>query len=166
MKKEKQIRIGRLAEARQQIAVRKAKVAQAIMAFHAAYNAAREFDESYFVKYNSSGFPQDMLEARSQSEYLWQKSVWASETLDVAKEDLQEAEKLLSEIQELMRPGYATVTATSKNRVPYSAPEMEDRWNLLQLEMESLDDNRYKCLGCRREKAHLNANSKPSKARK
>jgi len=154
----KEKKIGRLAEAKLRVFKATQAVASATAAHLVAYKVFKEFRESYSVKYDSSGFPQDQVGFKRESFYLADEVGRAQRILDQVNQDLRDAEMYLSEVLEMMRPGDATVTATSRNRVPYSSPEM-DEWDLLQEKMSS-GDNRCRRLRVRQE------NCKPSKARK
>jgi len=166
--KAKEKKIGRLAEAKLRVLKATQAVASASAAHLMAYRVFKGFCDSYSVKYDSSGFPQDQVGFKRESFYLADKVGQAQRILYQVLQDLRDAEMHLSEVLELMRPGDATVTATSRNRVPFisSISGGMEEWDLLQEKMSPSDDNRSKCQCCRREKARRNPNSKPSKARK
>jgi hypothetical protein len=110
---------------------------------------------------------------------LWRNAAYAGLQVSKAQDGLSKAQNCLAEILDQMRPGAATVTATNKNRVPFVNPEMGNDWDEVQEAIAFGDDKLQlvkwqkstsveasHCKHCRRLKASLNADNKPSKAKK
>jgi hypothetical protein len=167
MKTQKTRRIGKLAEA-----------LLLLEASNKAMDTAQiEFNES-LLKAQSIALAE--LEFDTQEKIvLWRNAAYAGLQVSKAQDGLSKAQECLAGIIDQMRPGAPTVTATNKNRIPFITSEVESDWVEVQDKIESQDDklrfsqfvsesnlDRPNCKCCRRLKAQLNSNSKPSKARK
>lgn len=185
MKTKKTRPIGKLAEARLLLEVSDRAVQQAQIELEALHAQAAHFDHlvsenQLFGKYMPDRHPDAVTpEDINKKAQLWRDASHAGLQVSKAHDELRKAQSRLSEIINEMRPGKATVTVTNKNRVPFVAPEMGCDWDEVQnaiadqadelqfakwRKSSSVDNPQCKC--CRRMKARINANSKPSKAHK
>ena len=159
------------------------KLAEALLLLEASNKAMVqtqiEFNESIALAQSIVLAELEKLVDTENKIILWRNAAYAGLQVSKAQEGLSKAQNCLAEILDQMRPGAATVTATNKNRVPFVNPEMGNDWIEVQDKIESEDDklrfsqfvsesnlDRPNCKCCRRLKAQLNSNSKPSKARK
>lgn len=164
MKTRKTRPIGKLAEARLLLEASGKAMLEARIEFHESVALAEQLEN---------------LADAEKKVSLWRDASYAGRQLAKAQDGLHEAQKCLADVIDQMRPGAAMVTATNKNRVPFVAPEMEFDWNEVQEAIAFGDDKlelvkwqkstsveASHCKHCRRLKASLNGNCKPSKVRK
>jgi hypothetical protein len=169
MKTQKTRRIGKLAEALLLLEATK----------KAMDTAQIEFNESLLKAQTIALAELEKPFDTQEKIVLWRNAAYAGLQVSKAQDGLSKAQECLAGIIDQMRPGAPTVTATNKNRIPFITSEMESDWVEVQDKIESEDDklrfsqfvsesnlDRPNCKCCRRLKAQLNSNSKPSKARK
>ena len=159
------------------------KLAEALLLLEASNKAMVqtqiEFNESITLAQSIALAELEKLVDTENKIILWRNAAYAGLEVSKAQEGLSKAQNCLAEILDQMRSGAATVTATNKNRVPFVDPEMGNDWDEVQEAIAFGDDKLQlvkwqkstsveasHCKHCRRIKASLNADNKPSKANK
>jgi hypothetical protein len=159
------------------------KLAEALLLLEATKKAMDtaqiEFNESLLKAQTIALAELEKLVDTENKIILWRNAAYAGLEVSKAQEGLSKAQNCLAEILDQMRPGAATVTATNKNRVPFVNPEMGNDWDEVQEAIAFGDDKLQlvkwqkstsveasHCKHCRRLKASLNADNKPSKVKK